>query len=219
MDYNFNFNVVFDNIDIMLKGLGIGLLLAVISLGLAVILGLIVAFGAVSNYKVLKRLSKGYVTVLRNTPLLVLIYIVYFGLPDLGITLGKEESFVFTLSLYGAAYMTEVFRAGLEGIPTGIIEAGKAIGLKKIQIVFTIELPIMFRTVLPSMGNYLISLFKDTALAASIAIAELTYITRQLNTKTFRVFEVWLATAILYVVTCYLIAFLLRFVERKMAIK
>jgi polar amino acid transport system permease protein len=219
MNYNFNFNVVFDNIDILLKGLGFGLLLAVISLGLAVILGLVIAFGAVSNYKILKRLARGYVTVLRNTPLLVLIYIVYFGLPDLGITLGKEASFIFTLSLYGAAYMTEVFRAGLEGIPKGIIEAGKAIGLKKIQIVFTIELPIMFKTVLPSMGNYLISLFKDSALAASISITELTYITRQLNTKTFRVFEVWLATALLYVATCYLIAFLLRFVERKMAIK
>ncbi|MGD9567952.1 MAG: amino acid ABC transporter permease [Sedimentibacter sp.] len=219
MNYNFNFNVVFRNIDVFMEGLGLGLFLAAISLTLAIIIGLIIALGAVSNHKTMKKAARVYVTIFRNTPLLILIYIIYFGLPDLGIILSKQIAFILTLSLYGAAYMTEVFRAGLEGIPKGIIEAGYAIGLSRRQIMLDIKLPIMFRSVLPSMGNYLISLFKDTSLAAAIAIPEITYITKKLNVQSFRTFEVWIAAALLYVITSYLMARGLSLLERKWKIK
>lgn len=219
MNYHFNFNVVFRNIGAMFEALGLGLYLAVVGLAFAILLGLILAFGAVSAKKVLRRAAHIYVTVFRNTPLLVLIYIFYFGMPDIGLVLYKNTAFIITLSLYGAAYMTEVFRAGIEGIPKGVIEAGKAIGLSRASILFDIKLPIMFRSVLPSMGNYLISLFKDTALAAAIAIPELTYLTKRLNVESFRTFELWIATAILYIATSYLMAYILRGIERKCAIK
>ena len=126
----------------------------------------------------------------------------------------KVPSFVITLALYSSAYMEEVFRAGLEAIPKGIIEAGQAIGLSGTVIKIEIELPIMMKKVLPSMGNYLISLFKDTSIASAITVGELTYISKVLTTQTFRVFEVWLTTGILYVAACYLIAFILRRVEK-----
>ena len=127
----------------------------------------------------------------------------------------KVPSFILTLALYSAAYMEEVFRAGLEAIPKGIIEAGQAIGLTRSRIRIKIELPIMFKKVLPSMGNYLISLFKDTSIASAITVSELTYRSKTLTTQTFRVFEVWLTTGILYVAACYLIAFILRRVEKR----
>lgn len=219
MNYNFNFNVVYRNIDIFIEGLGLGLFLAAVSLTLAIIIGLIIALGAVSNHKAMKKAARVYVTIFRNTPLLILIYIIYFGLPDLGIILSKQIAFILTLSLYGAAYMTEVFRAGLESIPKGIIEAGYAIGLSRRQTMLDIKLPIMFRSVLPSMGNYLISLFKDTSLAAAIAIPEITYITKKLNVQSFRTFEVWIAAALLYVITSYLMARGLSLLERKWKIK
>ena len=111
--------------------------------------------------------------------------------------------------------MEEVFRAGLEAIPKGIIEAGQAIGLTRWTIRMDIELPIMFKKVLPAMGNYLISLFKDTSIASCITVNELTYISKCLTTQTFRVFEVWLATGVMYVAACYLIAFLLRRLEKR----
>jgi polar amino acid transport system permease protein len=217
--YFWNFNIVFAQINLLLDGLLLGFLLALASLMIGMALGLFMALAAISKHPLLRGIARFYVTLLRNTPLLVLIFIAYFGLPDLHIRLGKSESFIFALSLYAGAYMTEVFRAGLEAIPTGILEAGQAIGLTPLQIFWNIQLPIMFKNVLPSLGNYLISLFKDTSLAASITIPELTYNAKKINTLTFRVFEVWLITAALYVIACYLMAFILRRIERRFAIQ
>ncbi len=218
MTYFFNFEVIKNNIGFMAEGLGLGLLIAVVSLFFGIILGLFAAFAAVSSNPTLKKLSSGYTALFRNTPLLVLIFIAYFGLPDVGIVMEKTTSFVFTLSLYSGAYMADVFRAGLQAIPKGIIEAGQAIGLTRFQIRWSIQMPIMFRNVLPSMSNFLISLFKDTSLAASITVHELTYFARKLSVETFRVFEAWLTAAVLYVVTCYLVAYLLRKLERKLSL-
>ncbi len=216
MNYNWNFNVLTRNYLELLGGLGMGLGLAAISLLLAIVIGLLFAKAAVSKQKILKAVAKLYVTAFRNTPLLILIYIAYFGLSETGITFGKNQAFIIALSFYGGAYMTEVFRAGLESIPYGIIEAGKAIGLRSRQITIRIQLPIMFKKVLPSMGNYLISLFKDTSLAASIGVTELTFVTRQLNADTFRIFEVWTGAAALYIVTCFLMLRILQFIEKKL---
>ena len=217
MTYFFNFEVIRNNIGLMLGGLGLGLCIAAVSLFFGIILGLFAAFAAVSSNPALGRLSSGYTALFRNTPLLVLIFIAYFGLPDVGIIMEKTTSFIFTLSLYAGAYMSDVFRAGLQAIPRGVIEAGQAIGLTRFQIRWSIQMPIMFRNVLPSMSNFLISLFKDTSLAASITVHELTYFARKLSVETFRVFEAWLTAAVLYVVTCYLVAYLLRKLERKLS--
>lgn len=214
MNYVFNWSVIEKNIGAMIEALGFGLLIAVIAITIGSIIGLLLAFLAVSKSKAAKRAVQVFVTIFRNTPILILIFIVYFGLPTIGITISKVPSFVVTLALYSSAYMEEVFRAGLEAIPKGIIEAGQAIGLTRWVIRIKIELPIMFKKVLPSMGNYLISLFKDTSIASSITVGELTYLSKCLTTQTFRVFEIWLTTGLLYVVACYLIAFILRRVEK-----
>jgi len=215
MNYNFNWTVIEKNIVPMLEGLGFGLVMAIIAITAGTILGLLLAFAAVSKYKIAKKLVMLFVTIFRNTPILILVYITYFGLPTIGLHIPKVPSFVLTLALYSSAYMEEVFRAGLEAIPRGIIEAGQTIGLTSFTIKRKIELPIMFKKVLPSMGNYLISLFKDTSIASCITVGELTYLSKVLSTQTFRVFEIWLTTGVLYVAACYLIAFLLRRIEKR----
>lgn len=219
MAYYLNFQLVYKYIPDFLKGLGLGLYLAAISLFIGMILGILLAFCAISRHRWLRNLSGLYVTILRNVPLLVLIFICYFGLPDTGLILSKHASFVTALSLYAGAYLTEVFRAGLQGISRGIVEAGLAIGLRKRQIIRFIQLPIMFRNVMPSLSNNFISLFKDTSLASSIAVIELTYLARKVNTLTFRVIEVWVIVGLMYMLTCYLIAFLLRMLERRLRIR
>jgi His/Glu/Gln/Arg/opine family amino acid ABC transporter permease subunit len=216
--YYFDFNVILRNIDGLITGLGLGLLLALCSLSIGVLIGLFAAFGAVSKRPWLRGSIVTYTTVIRNTPLLILIYIAYFGLPLIGITFGREISFVITLSLYAGAYMMDVFRAGLAAVPAGLIEAGQAIGLRRSQIRLTIELPLMIRNVLPSMSNYLISLFKDTSLASAITIPELTYMANKITTETFRVFEAWITVGLMYLATCYLLAFVLRRIERRLTI-
>jgi len=218
MNYHFNFDVIKRNLPLMIHGVELGLFMTVISLLLGILIGIIMAFAAVSHNKFLNRAATLYTAFFRNTPLLILVYIAYFGLPDLGIKMEKITSFIVTLAFYAGAYMTEVFRAGLDAIPKGIIEAGQAIGLTGIQIKMKLQLPIMFRNVLPSMSNYMISLFKDTSIAASITIPELTFQARKLNVETFRVFEAWLTAAVLYVVVCYVIAFLLRKCEKVLRI-
>jgi len=219
MTYQFNFDVIFRNFDKMLAGLWLGLWLAALSLAIGVVIGLFAAYARQSRHAWLRGATWTYVEIIRNCPILLLIFFVYFGLPELGIFfLGKIESFVITLSIYAGAYLCEVFRAGLASMPVRYVEAAKAIGLRPVQRQVYVVLPVMFRITLPSLSNNLISLFKDTSLAAAIAIPELTFITRQINANTFRVMESWLTASALYLVTCYAIAWLLRRVERRYAV-
>ncbi|MCP5152837.1 MAG: amino acid ABC transporter permease [Ectothiorhodospiraceae bacterium] len=218
MDYQFNFDVIWRNWDNFLGALGMGLGLAAASLTLGAILGLGLAAARISGKRWLDRPVWLYVELVRNTPLLLLIFFVYFGLPEIGIyVLDKYHSFILTLTLYAAAYMCEVFRAGLTSIPNGYLEAGKAIGLRPAQRARYVMLPMMFRITLPAMSNNFISLFKDTSLAAAIAVPELTFTARQVNANTFRVVEAWLTASILYLAAAYLIAWALRRVERRYA--
>jgi len=219
MTYNFNFAVIWRQFDVMLWGLGLGLLLAVISLTIGTVIGLVCGYAFRTNNKTLRALVWGYVEFIRNEPLLLLIFFVYFGLPAIGIRfLDKYESFVLTLSIYAGAYLTEVFRAGLTSVPERYVEAAKALGLKPWQTQLYVVLPLTFRIVLPSLSNNLISLFKDTSLATAIAIPELTFTARQINANTYRVMEAWLTASLLYLATCYLIAIALRQIEKRYSV-
>jgi polar amino acid transport system permease protein len=143
---------------------------------------------------------------------------VYFALPLLGISLlDNLWSFIFALAIYAGAYLIEIFRAGLESIHKGYIEAGKAIGLTRLQRARYVTVPLMFRIVLPSLGNTLISLFKDTSLASAISVTELTYGAIRINVNTWRVIEVYTVVALMYLATSYLIAGVLRFLEKRYA--
>jgi polar amino acid transport system permease protein len=216
IQYYFDWSVIWRNWDKFASALGLGLSLALVSLLAGSILGLACAMARVYGPRWLSWPVWLYVEFIRNTPLLLLIFFVYFGLPELDISfLDKTQSFILTLTLYAGAYMTEVFRAGLSSVPRQYMEAAKAIGMRPWQRQRYVVLPVMTRIVLPAFGNNLISLFKDTSLAAAIAIPELTFVARQINANTFRVMESWLTASALYLVTCYAIASLLRMLERR----
>lgn len=218
MGYTLNFAAVWRDIDLLFMGLGLSLVLAVVSIAIGCLIGLVTAFVLVSRQRAGRSLAAGYVTAIRNTPILVLILFAYFALPQLGLRLGKIESFVFTLSIYAGAYLAEVFRGALLSVPKGLREAGLAIGLTEWQIKSSIIIPVMLRNVLPSLGSTFISLFKDTSLAAAIAVPELTFYARKINNESFRVIETWLIASLFYVVTCTLLAMALRQLEKRMAI-
>jgi len=218
MGYTLNFGAVWRDFDLLLSGLALGLGLAVVSILAGCVIGLVAAFAMISKRTWVRRIAGIYVTAIRNTPILVLIFFTYFALPQLGLRIGKIESFVLTLSIYAGAYLTEVFRGGLLALPGGLREAGLAIGLTERQTKIWIIIPVMWRNALPALSNNFISLFKDTSLAAAIAVPELTFYARQINVNTFRVVETWLVASLLYVAACYIIAFGLRQVERRLAI-
>ncbi|QND45280.1 amino acid ABC transporter permease (plasmid) [Rhizobium lusitanum] len=218
MGYTLNFAAVWRSFDQLLEGLLLSLGLAFISILIGVLIGLLVAFALTAKSGWVRRPAALYVTVIRNLPILVLVLFAYFALPQMGFRIGKVQSFIAVLSIYSGAYLAEVFRAGLLSIPKGLSEAGLAIGLRPMQIRASIIAPLMFRNVLPSLSSTVISLFKDTSLAAAIAVPELTFEARKINVESFRVIETWLVTSGLYVFTCVVLAALMRVVERRLAV-
>ncbi len=218
MGYTLNFAAVWRSFDLLLEGLALSLALAFGAIVIGAAIGLFTAFCLISKKGFIQRPAGTYVTIIRNTPILVLVLFTYFALPQIGFRLGKIESFVFTLALYSGAYLAEVFRAGLLSIPGGLREAGLAIGLSEMQIRTSIIAPLMLRNVLPSLSSTIISLFKDTSLAAAIAVPELTFEARKINVETFRVIETWIVASCLYVFTCSILAALMRAVERRLSL-
>lgn len=218
MDYTLNFGAVWRNFEYLMSGLALSLGLAAVSILIGAAIGLALAFSLTSKRLALSAPARLYVTLLRNLPILVLVLFAYFALPQLGVRIDKIKSFMLVLSLYSGAYLAEVFRAGLLSIPRGLTEAGLAIGLTPTQIRATIIAPLMLRNVLPSLSSTIISLFKDTSLAAVIAVPELTFAARKINVESFRVIETWIVTSALYVACCFLIAAALRLIERRLAL-
>lgn len=218
MGYSLNFAAVWRSFDQLLEGLLLSLGLAFVSILIGALIGLLVAFALTSKSGWVRAPAATYVTIIRNLPILVLVLFAYFALPQLGVRLGKIESFIAVLAIYSGAYLAEVFRAGLLSIPRGLTEAGLAIGLTPTQIRVSIIAPLMFRNVLPSLSSTIISLFKDTSLAAAIAVPELTFEARKINVETFRIVETWIVASGLYVTTCFVLAALMRAVERRLAV-
>lgn len=215
MGYTLNFTAVWENSGLLMSGLALGIGMAAVAMLIGGLIGLIGGFASVSPIGWARRLASVYVTVVRNLPILVIVLLAYFGLPGAGIVLDKYTSFILSLGIYAGAYLTEVFRAGLISVPKGVVEAARAIGLTRLQTSLYVVTPIMLRNALPALGSTVISLFKDTSIAAVIAIPELTFIARKINTETFRVVESWTAASVLYIATCLLMAAGLRQLERR----
>ena len=215
MDYVLNFNVVFRDLDSLLSGLAVGLAMGLAGLVVGSLIGILAALAAVFGGTAARRAVSVYVGFIRNIPILVLALFAFFALPRYGIRFSNTTTFAAVLAIYAGAYLTESFRAAILIIPKGILEAGRSIGLTGTGVGLWIVLPIALRNALPSLGNNFISLFKDTSIAAVIAVPELTYEARKINNETFRVIEVWLSTSLIYIATCALIAFMLRRLEAR----
>ena len=217
--YVFNWDVIWRHFDKLYLGLALGLGIAVLSLLIGCLIGLAAAVARSSGPRSLRIATTAYIEFIRNIPILLLAYFCFYGLPHLGIRfLDNVWSFVFALSIYASAYLAEVFRAGIASVPAAYLEAGKAIGLTRLQRFRYVTFPITLRIVLPSLSNNFISLFKDTSLASAIAVPELTWGAMWINVNTFRVLEAWIIAGLLYLGTCYAIALALRAVERRYAV-
>jgi polar amino acid transport system permease protein len=219
MNYDLNFNLVWRHFDKLVDGLILSLQLAAMSIGIGMAIGLALALAYVDGNRWVRAAVMGYVEFIRNVPLLLLVYLVFYGLPTVvDIAYSNTTSFVVTLSAYAGAYLVEVFRAGLDAVPRGLIDAGKAIGLTPLQRLIHVRLPTMLRIALPALSNTFISLFKDTSVASVIAVPELTYGAQWINFNTFRIMEVYLVVTGLYLVTGYAILIGLRALERRYAV-
>ena len=219
MGYDLNFTLIWRHFDKLWSGLILSLELAILSIGIGCIIGLALAVLYVSGGRFLRAVIAAYVEVIRNVPLILLVYLVFYGIPTVvDFAYSNTTSFVITLSAYAGAYLVEVFRAGLDAVPRGLIDAGKAIGLTPLQRLIHVRLPTMLRIALPALSNTFVSLFKDTSVASVIAVPELTYGAQWINFTTFRIMEVYLVVTGLYLVTGYVILIGLRALERRYAV-
>lgn len=168
------------------------------AIGLATLVGICGAAARGSRVGPVRWLASAYVEVFRNTPLLVQIFFVFFGLPRVGVRLSAFQSGLLALVLYTGAYNTEVFRAGLEAVPRGLREAASALGLSRWQQFRFVELPLAARISLPALGNNFVALVKNSSLVSTIGMVELTFVARDLEAWTFRSFEVYGMATLVY---------------------
>lgn len=220
MEYHLNFTLIWRHFGRLSWGLLLSLELALLAVAVGTVLGFLLALLHVSGPRWARRLVAAYVELVRNTPLLLLVYLVFYGIPSVvRLDYSATTSFVVTLSLYAAAYLVEVFRAGLLAVPYGLLDAGRAIGLTAPQRLLYVRMPVMVRIVLPALSNTFVSLFKDTSVVSVLAVPELTFGAQWINANTFRIVEVYMVVTPMYVVTGYLILFLLRRLEQRFAIR
>lgn len=183
---------------IIVHGLGWTLAIAVISFLFGSVLGVGITIGRLSRSALTRALTRAWIELIRSVPPLVWLFIVYFGLGELGPKLSPFQSAVATFSVIASVYLGEIFRGGYAALVSGQTEAAKSLGLRKGDIFFTIVLPQVFRTVSPSMVAYAIGLMKDSALASTIGVVEMTFRANQVTQATGKGLTAYLIVGLIY---------------------
>ena len=215
--YSFEWSAIWRGLPYLLQGAGLTILISALAMVLAVALGLVLAALTQVRGGVARPLVRAYVEVFRNTPLLIQIFIVYFGLPQLGLRLAPFASGLVALVVYAAAYNAEIFRAGLEAVPKGQHEAARSIGLGAWQAMRFVIVPQAIRIAFPALGNNLVSLVKNSSLVSTIGMVELMFVANDIAFNNFRTFEIYGAAALLYVLLVLALTRALHLAERRMA--
>ncbi|AKM03443.1 MULTISPECIES: amino acid ABC transporter permease [Burkholderia cepacia complex] len=210
--------LVVHTLPVMVKGAVLTLKFAVASMALGLVVGLVIAIMRIGSNRLAAGLAQGYVSLMRGTPLLVQMFVVYYGLPDLGITLDPTTAGIFTLTLNAGAYLSESMRGAILGIGRGQWAAAHSLGLTHMQTLRHIVCPQALRLAVPSLGNTLISLIKDTSLVSVITVTELLRSTQEAIAATFQPLPLYLAAAAIYWVLSTLLTRLQGRVETRLSL-
>ncbi|OAA31634.1 polar amino acid ABC transporter permease [Kosmotoga arenicorallina S304] len=215
--YPFNWAVIARYFRLFVDGILMTLKISGFSLGLSLAIGMLIALARVSRIEFFNELGTLYVWFFRNMPLLVIILLVYYGIGSV-LNIDRFLAGVISLSLFEGAYVAEIFRAGMEAVPPGEIEAGAALGFYNYQIMGSIILPQAFRISIPPLIGQLISLVKDSSLVSVIALGDITMRARQIGTQTLATLEAYLVLAGIYLLITSTLSILGRYLERRLAI-
>ena len=191
--------------------------LTALSFALALIIAMVCAMIQIADVRGLRQAVRFYIWLIRGTPLLVQLYLVYFGLPDLGIVLPAFPCAVLVFALNEGAYCAETMRAAIESVPKGQLEAGYCVGMSYFQTMRRIILPQAFRTAFPPLSNSLISMIKDTSLAANITVAEMFMTAQRVAGRTYEHPALYTGVAVIYLLFCTVITRLQAFGEKRLA--
>ena len=204
---SFDFSLIWNSLPLLLAGAGVTIEITAIAVGLGFVFGLITSVCRLSGVKILNILAVCYVNIIRGTPLLVQIFLIYFALPMIiGERINPFVAAVAACSVNSGAYVAEIFRAGIQSVDKGQMEAGRSLGLSWMQTMRYIILPQAFKHVIPPLGNEFISMTKETSLVSVIGFEELTRRGQLIIAKTYGSFEIWLTVAFIYLVMTFTIA-------------
>lgn len=204
---------------ILIPGIKVTIPLTAASFALSLVLGLILALIQITGIKGLKQLAGIYIWVFRGTPLMVQLFIIFFGLPSIGIMIDAIPAAIIAFGMNLGAYNAEIFRSAIQAVPKGQKEAALMSGLSYPQAMARVILPQAFPIAFPPLFNNLISLTKDTSLASSITVIELFATAQQIAARTFEPFALYCEAAVIYLIICTLLTWLQKYLEKKMVWK
>ena len=212
----FDMNLIVNSFPLLLIGAGVTIQITVLSTAIGFVIGLIVGVARISNLRVLRMLAEVYVEFFRGTPLRVQIFLFYFALPV--ITGQRIDPFIAAISACGinsGAYVAEIFRAGIQSVDDGQMEAGRSLGMTWLQTMRYIIVPQAFKRVIPPLGNEFIAMLKDSSLVSVIGFEELTRRGQLIIAKTYGSFEIWMSVAVIYLVMTLTISRFVAYLERR----
>lgn len=214
MQYSFDFAPVIAAWPMFLEGAIQTLRMSAISMVAGLALGIVFMLMRMSKLAAVRMIAVGYIELIRNTPFLVQIFFIYFGMPTLGIKLDGEEAAILAMSLNCAAYAAEIVRGGVQSIRPGQIEAGRALGLHTIDIYRFIVFRPAIRAVYPALCSQFILMMLNSSLVASVSAEELTYMAQTLDAQTFRSFEIYFVLGAVYLLLSQFFSVALQLVGR-----
>ena len=210
-------NLLIDSFwNILLPGLTVTIPLTAISFAFALVIAIAGALVQFAKIPVLTELSRLYIWIIRGTPLLVQLFIVFYGLPHVGILINPFVAAVIVFSINEGAYGAETMRAALESGPKGQLEAGLCAGMSWLQTIRRIVLPQAFRTAFPTLGNSLIAMVKDTSLAANITVTEMFMTTQRIVARTYEPLLLYIEVGLIYLLFCTVLTQVQRAGEKRL---
>lgn len=210
--------LVLDNFPFLLEGAYYTLFITIVSMFFGIILGLLIAIARLKGNRFIRSIARIYVSIMRGTPTLVQIFIVYYGLVDYGIELGPITAACLALSLNIAAYVSETFRGAILAVPKGQVEAALATGMTERQAMIRIVVPQAFRYAIPPLGNTCIGMLKETSLVSTIAVTELLRSSQLLIAQYYQYMPFYLAIALMYWVMSTGFSIILNRVEKRLSV-
>ncbi|MDF2501176.1 MAG: ectoine/hydroxyectoine transporter, permease protein EhuD [Anaerosporomusa subterranea] len=212
---NINWEFVLTSLPLYEKAAWLTLKLALWGILSSLLLGLFCSVILYSKVRGLDRVVRGYIELSRNTPLLIQLFFLYYGLPKIGITLSEQVCAIIGLTFLGGSYMAEAFRGGIESVSKSQIESGLSIGLSKMQLVRHVILPQAFSVTLPSLGANCIFLLKETSIVGAIALPDLMHVTQDLIGMYYQTFESLLMLVVAYLILILPLSLFLSWLERR----
>ena len=215
--YSFRWDVIPNNLGFLASGMEMTLFISAVTLVVATLLGLVIAIMQMSQFRLARIVALSIGEVVRNTPILVQLLWVYYVLPIVfGVRIEAMVALVIGLSLYQAAFISEVYRSGIQSVPSGHTEAAQVLGLTPIQSFARIVLPQAIRMTLPPLASNFVQLIKFSSLGAVISVSEITRRGMELSASTFRPLEIFTFIAVVYFVICWPLAMGIRLWERRL---